>query len=167
MSHVTRTGAHMISPQTAFIIDTDLHDTQVCVCCSVVQCGAVWCSVVQCGAVWCSVVQCGAVWCNVVQCGAVCCSVLQCVFCHRQRLTWYAGMCVRVCCTVLQYVVVCCSVSFSSTLIDTMFTNSLYIHVRVCVAEWWSVLQCGAVYVPVVVCCSVLWCDGVCYRHMI
>ena len=28
-----------------------------CVCCSVVQCVAVWCSVVQCGAVCCSVVQ--------------------------------------------------------------------------------------------------------------
>jgi len=30
------------------------------VCCSVVQCVAVWCSVLQCGAVWCSVVQCVA-----------------------------------------------------------------------------------------------------------
>jgi len=27
----------------------------------------------------CSVLQCGAVWCSVVQCGAVCCSVLECV----------------------------------------------------------------------------------------
>ena len=51
----------------------------VAVCCSVVQCGAVWCSVLQCVAVCCSVLQCGAVWCSVLQCVAVCCSVLQCV----------------------------------------------------------------------------------------
>jgi len=65
------------------------------VCCSVMQCGAVWCSVVQCVAVccnvlWrvvacCSVVQCGAVWCSVLQCVAVCCNVL-----------WRVAVC---CCT--------------------------------------------------------------------
>ena len=38
------------------------------VCCSVLQCVAVWCSVLQCGAECCSVLQCFAV------CVAVCCS---------------------------------------------------------------------------------------------
>jgi len=73
------------------------------VCCSVLQCVAVWysvvlcvavcCSVLQCVAVCCRVLQCVAMWCSVVQCGAVCCSVLQCV---------------AVCCSVLQCVAVCC-----------------------------------------------------------
>ena len=51
------------------------------VCCSVVQCVAVWCSVLQCVAVSCSVVQRGVLcmtWLSVLQCG-VCCSVAQCV----------------------------------------------------------------------------------------
>ena len=50
----------------------------VAVCCSAtraLQC-VVCCSVVQCGAVWCSVVQCVAVCCSVLQCVAVCCSTL-------------------------------------------------------------------------------------------
>ena len=51
----------------------------VAVCCSALQCVAVWCRVEQYGAVCCSVVQCVAVWCSVVQRGVVCCSVLQCV----------------------------------------------------------------------------------------
>jgi len=156
MSHVTRTGAHMISPQTAFIIDTDLHDTQVCVCCSVVQCGAVWCSVVQCGAVWCSVVQCGAVWCNVVQCVAV-----------RLLSSTKTDMIRRYVCTcVLHCVAVCCSVLQCVFLIDIDWhdVHELIIHSRACVCC--RVMECVAVwcsvYVPVVVCCSVLWCDGVC-----
>jgi len=37
----------------------------------------VCCSVLQCVAVWCSVLQCVAVCCSVLQCVAVCCSVLQ------------------------------------------------------------------------------------------
>jgi len=37
---------------------------------------AVCCSVLQCVAMWCNVVQCCAVWCSVVQCVAVCCSIL-------------------------------------------------------------------------------------------
>jgi len=40
----------------------------------------VCCSVLQCGAVWCSVVEGVAVCCSVVQCGAVCGSVLVDVF---------------------------------------------------------------------------------------
>jgi len=59
------------------------------VCCSVLQCGAVWCSVCPCVAVCCSVLQCVAVCCRLekdiprvhpgVQCVVVRCSVLQCV----------------------------------------------------------------------------------------
>ena len=39
-----------------------------CMCCSVLQCVAVWCSVLQCVAVCCSVLQCVAVCCSVLQC---------------------------------------------------------------------------------------------------
>ena len=46
-------------------------------CCSVLQCFAVYCSVVQCVAMCCNVLQCTAVCCNVLQCAAVCCNVLQ------------------------------------------------------------------------------------------
>jgi len=65
----------------------------VAVCCSVLQCVAVWCSVIQrecqslqqhydellhrCVAVCCSVLQCDTVWCSVVQCAAVQGSVSQ------------------------------------------------------------------------------------------
>jgi len=48
-------------------------------CCSVLQCVAVYCSVLQCVAVCCSVLQRVAACCNVLQCVALCCSVLQCV----------------------------------------------------------------------------------------
>ena len=78
----------------------------VAVCCSAMQCDAVFHSVLltvcgnalqmlQCVAVCYSVLQCVAVCCSVLQCVAVCCSVLQCV---------------TVCCSVLQCVAVCCSV---------------------------------------------------------
>ena len=66
-----------------FVIQTSLwctgapmgHD----MCCSVVQCGAVWCSVLQCVAVHCIVVQCVAVFCNVLYRVTVCCSEMPCV----------------------------------------------------------------------------------------
>ena len=85
----------------------------VAVCCSVLQCVAVWTravyssqdlalqnvavcrSVLQCVAVPCSVLQCVAECCRVLQSVAECCRVLQCV---------------AVCCSVLQCVAVCCSV---------------------------------------------------------
>jgi len=53
-----------------------LGRVSVQVCCSMLQCFAVFCSVLQCFAVWCSVVQCGAVCCSMLQCVAACCSVL-------------------------------------------------------------------------------------------
>jgi len=70
--------------------------SQLVVCCSVLQCVAVWCSVVQsvaeCQFYWlinkvCTTqtIQnflsrfCAAVCCSVVQCGTVCCSVVQSV----------------------------------------------------------------------------------------
>jgi len=52
-----------------------------------------------------SVLQCVAVCCSVLQCVAVCCSVLQCVAVSRSVLQY-----VTACFSVLQYVVVCCSV---------------------------------------------------------
>ena len=63
----------------------DDSDIRVCVtdyisvCCSVLQCSAVFCSVLQCVAVCrnaCSVLWCVAVCCGVLQCAAVCCSLL-------------------------------------------------------------------------------------------
>jgi len=50
------------------------------VCCSVLQCIAVYCNVLQCIAVYCSVLK-------FLLCVAVCCSVLQCVaaLCHGAR----------------------------------------------------------------------------------
>jgi len=63
-------------------------------CCSVLQCAAVYCSVLQYVAVCCSMLQ---------QCVAVCCSVLQYVAVCSSML-----QCVPVCCSVLQYVAMCC-----------------------------------------------------------
>jgi len=71
------------------------------VCCSVLQCVAVWCSVAVCF--------------SVLQCVAVCCSVLQCGHC-QVRMTCVYSLCgfwstrvpsVAVCCSVLQCVAVC------------------------------------------------------------
>jgi len=58
-------------------IDT-LSNAEMMVCCSVVQCVAVYCSVWQCVAVISSVLQCVAVCCSVLQCVAVCRSVVHC-----------------------------------------------------------------------------------------
>ena len=60
------------------------------VCCSVVQCGAVWCSVLQCVAVCCIALQCDTACCSVLQCVAVCSSVLQL-------------QCGSICCNVLRF----------------------------------------------------------------
>ena len=74
-------GADIVSPHgmpvdlldRLLIIRTSPYNVEEMaqVCCSVLQCGAMWCSVVQCGAGWCRVVQCGAGWCRVVEGGAV------------------------------------------------------------------------------------------------
>ena len=84
------------------------------VCCSVLQCVAVYCSVLQCVAVCCSVLQCAAVCCSVLQCAAVCCNVLQGV-CRIDYLLWsiaFAKDCrgVEQIRTVLRCVSVCCSI---------------------------------------------------------
>ena len=60
------------SPQR-FFDDVEIQ-MELRVCCSVVQCGAVWCSVLQCGAVCCRVMQ-GVALCCVWIC--VCCLILQ------------------------------------------------------------------------------------------
>jgi len=84
------------------------------VCCSVVQCGAVWCSVVQCGAVWCGAVWCDAVWYSVVQCGAVCCDMLQYVAeslpSHATTVLASRSVLLVHYEFVFQYIIVCCSV---------------------------------------------------------
>jgi len=85
------------------------------VCCSVLQCVAVFYSVLQCVAMCCNVLQCVAVcWTrscastSSLRCVAVCCSVLQCV---------------AVCCSVLQCVAVCCSEFYKILRIPVMFPS--------------------------------------------
>jgi len=98
----TRHCIKSVFVETNQVVDSDSNGVvqcvspQVAVCCSVLQCVAVWCSVsrlkLQCVAMCCSVLQCVAVWCGVsrlkLQCVAVCCSVLQCVavWCSGSRL---------------------------------------------------------------------------------
>jgi len=89
------------------LISISMGGQLVAVCCSVLQCVAVFrvavCrSVSQCVAVCCSVLQCVAVCCSVLQCVTVCCSVLQCV-----AVCCSALQCVAVCCSVLQCAAVC------------------------------------------------------------
>ena len=103
----------------------------VAMCCSVLQCIAVYCSVLQCG---CSVLQsvvtclgccnqfneCHYIYTRVCCSVAMCCSVSQCVFTCSEFLRSISRMrpfvlesllqCVAVCCNALQCVVVCCSV---------------------------------------------------------
>jgi len=64
-------------------------------CCSVLECVAVFWNVLQCFGMCCSVLECVAVFWNVLQCVATCCNVMQCVT-------------IAVCCSVLQCVAVCC-----------------------------------------------------------
>jgi len=93
-------------------------------CCSLVQCVAVWCKVLQRGAMCCSVVQCVAACCSVLQCGAVWCSVVQCgaMLCMNTR--YIANKHVCICrthaCTFSRRVDTCaCSTLLSSTNINT------------------------------------------------
>jgi len=89
-------------------------------CCSVLQCIAVYCSVSTyvsdtCVAVCCSVLQCVAVCLHtsatpVLQCVAVYCIVLLCVAACCSVLTYVSDTCVAVCCSVLQCVALCCGV---------------------------------------------------------
>jgi len=72
--------------------------SNICACCSVLQCAAVCCSMLQCVAECSSILQYFAVCCGVMQCAAVCCSVLQCDEDARK---------ICLCCSVLLYVAVC------------------------------------------------------------
>ena len=119
------------------------YDALICVTCLIHMCGVtcvdtclkcLCCSVVQCGAVCCSVLQRVAACCSVLQCVAVVCDmpgVYTCVEClsEAMALSWILRIwlqCVAVCCSVLQCVAVCCSV-------------------LQCVAVRCCVLQCAAV----------------------
>jgi len=80
-----------------------------CVAVCVAVAYSVWClheidvhDILPCVAVCCSVLQCFAVFGSVLQCVAVCCSVLQ-----RTVLCCHALQCVAVCCSVLQWLIVC------------------------------------------------------------
>jgi len=74
------------------------------VCCSALQCVAVYCSVLYQQTRTDGVHTC----CNMLQFDTVCCSVLQCVAVCRSVL-----QCVAVCCSVLQYVLQCAEVGCS------------------------------------------------------
>jgi len=101
----------------------ELAEVCVAVCCSVLQCVAVWCSelllpfrmglslnsslrcVLQCAVACCSVLQCVAVWCSELllpfRMGLLLNSSLRCVL-----------QCAVACCSVLQCVAVSCSCHF-------------------------------------------------------
>ena len=88
----------------------------VAVCCSVLQCVAVWCSVEAC----CNdtpvqqVCECAAVCYSVLQCVTVCCSVMQCWGVwqwHLRSACVRVLQCVTVHCSVRQCIAVCCSVA--------------------------------------------------------
>jgi len=116
---------------------------RITVCCSMLQCVAVYCSLLQYIAVCISVLQCVAVYCSVLQYVAVSCNVLQfpnfyccscscccCYYCHTEMTSMVTrataqsrrGRCVAVCCSVMQCVAVpqcvaaCCSVLLHSRL---------------------------------------------------
>ena len=72
------------------------------VCCSMLQCAAVWCSVLRYVAVCCSTMQCVTIGCSVLQYVTVCCCMLHCVA-IRYSVLWYVVVC------VLQHVAVWCS----------------------------------------------------------
>jgi len=147
------------------------------VCCSVLQCVALWCSVVQCGAVWCSVVQCDAVW------GALCCNMVKHAVAVKNttlRMSRMTRMRFRVFCSVLQYVVAvsCCSEEYNaSDESDDEDEVSVFCSVLQCVAaccsellQWVIAVQIATlqmslltimsqnVFQCVAVCCSVLQC---------
>jgi len=88
-----------------FVAHLRICTTTHAVCCSVLQCVAVWCSASSDRSYEddyaCSVLQCVAVCCSVLQCVAVCCSVLQCIYGQvlQRRLQM---QCVVVCCSALQ-----------------------------------------------------------------
>jgi len=95
------------------------------VCCSVLQCGAVWCSVLPCVKVCvvrCCVLLCVAVRYRVVPCIAVCCSVLQ-----RFSLCWSVWSALPVCCCVVLCVTARCRVLQCVVVwcIDYIFWSSL------------------------------------------
>ena len=124
-------------------------------CCSVLQCVAMYCNVLQCVAVCCSVLQCVAMCCSVLQCVAVSCircrpgcQILSITYEPRSSTRFAsrrvavrcsvavrrsASQCVAVRCSALQCAVVRCSA-------------------LQCVAVRCSALQCAAVR------CSALQC---------
>jgi len=87
-------------------------------CCSVLQCVALWYSVLQCVTVCCRVLKSVAEFCSLLHCVALCCSVLQCV---------------AVCYSVLKGVAVCCRVLLCAGLCYSVLQR---------VAVCYSVLQC-------------------------
>jgi len=83
------------------------------VCCSVLQCVAVWYTALQCVAVCCSVLQCVTLCCNVLQCVAVWCSEWAMsrdeTHSYVMHITYIQIVRSLVCCSVLQCVAVWCS----------------------------------------------------------
>jgi len=123
--------------------------THVAVCCSVLQCVAVWCCVLQCVAVCCSVFTvapappvCVYMRRNsrMLQCVAVCCSVLQCAAVFHTHL--FVCICggIHVCCSILQFAAGCCSVftrkssifqqrrSINNSTSTCVYEHTLYFH---------------------------------------
>ena len=126
----------------------------VAVCCSALQCVAVWYSVLLGVAVCCkccsiflwssqiasrrraALLQCAEVCCIALQCVAVCCSVFQCVAVCCSALQGVAVCCsvlqgVAVCCSVLQCVAVCCSALQGVAVFWVGWYGSVRVHERI------------------------------------
>jgi len=110
----------------------------ITVCCSMLQCVALWCSMLHFESLPRLVLCRGRVCCSVLQYIAVCCSVLYYVAVARvfRDSSFAVAKCVAVCCSILQCVAVCCSMSQSQRLLRLILCRG-----RVCC----SVLQCVAV----------------------
>jgi len=143
-------------------VGSDGERQRLWLCCSVLQCVAVYCSVLQCVAVRCSALMLVTVMASVsdCECVAVCCSVLQCVAARCSVLMFVTIMasvsnrdCVAVCCSVLQFAAARCSVLMLVTMMASVSDCD-------CVAVCRSVLPCVAVR------CSVLQCVVVCYSAL-
>jgi len=134
------------------IFDPDAPFGCVAVCCSVLQCGAVWYSVVWYmwifdadalfvshfySTAWAySVLQCVAVCCSVLQCVAVCCSVVQCSAVSAYKCSWihaliqiFAQEYVYVC--VFMHVCICLYVCvFACAYWHTQCRTAVHIHTQ-------------------------------------
>jgi len=136
------------------------------VCCSVLQCAAMFCNKSQCVsqrvAVYKNTASCDTrcgTSCNMLQCVVLCCRVLQCgpVCCHELRCMTIQYLAMRgaaryaACCSDLQCVAIQCRV---------LQRVAVYKKTVPYECAVWYIMQCIAV------CCRLLQCVAVCYTKV-